>query len=109
MTLAVSQLVVSVTITACFLWAVHRLSLPWEFREMAPQIYSLNGCVLLIGSILVVWRLGEPMMPWWVFATCFLGAMSILATIGWLWVLPPDHRRRLLAVASARLSPTSRD
>ena len=96
-TLAVSQLGVAVVVAGGFLWAVHRHSLPWRWRDVAGPVYGLNAAVLATGAALLVWRWQAPVLSPGGFAAGLAVATLTLAAVGWWAVLQPAHRRRVLA------------
>lgn len=104
-TLAMSQLLVAVVTAGGFLWAVHRHSLPWRWRDVAGPVYGLNGAVLAAGAALLAWRWQAPVMPPGLFAASFALVAAALAAVGWFAVLQPAHRRLALDWVGRRPVP----
>lgn len=95
-TLAMSQLLVAVVVAGGFLWAVHRHSLPWRWRDVAGPVYGLNALLLAIGTAVLAWRWQAPVLaPGAFVASLGLSALA-LAALGWFGVLLPEHRQRVL-------------
>lgn len=100
--LAASQLVVTVLVSAGFLVVVHRQSLPWRLAEVARPVYALNAVVLAVGTAVLVWRWPQPVLAPAAFAAGVLATTTLLAGIGWVLVLRPAHRQRLLDIGRRR-------
>jgi O-antigen/teichoic acid export membrane protein len=104
-TLALSQLLVSAGVAAGFLWAVHRHSLPWRWRDVAGPVYGLNAAVLVAGTALLAWRWHAPVLAPAAFAAAAALSATALAAVGWFAVLEPVHRRRALGWLGRRPLP----
>ncbi len=102
--LALSQLVVSVLASAVFVGVVHRLSMPWRFRDVAGPAYGIGTWVLVIGTPLVALRLSSAALEPWPFAVSAAAIALLLALIGWYGVLMPEHQRQLLGLVQSRFA-----
>jgi O-antigen/teichoic acid export membrane protein len=102
--LAMSQLVVSVLASLIFVGVVHRLSMPWRFKDVAGPAYGVGVWLLAIGSPLVALRLSSAVLEPWSFACAAAGSALLLGVVGWFLVLLPVHRQQLVGLVLARFA-----
>ena len=106
--LALSQLAVSWLFSVGFLFYVHGRSLPWRLAVVAKPIYAANAVVLLTGTAVLALRWGAAPMPWWNFVSLLGLLLTLLAVVGWLFILLPEHRHRLWTLVAHRLNWSAR-
>jgi O-antigen/teichoic acid export membrane protein len=101
--LAASQLLVTVLVSTAFIGVVHRHSLPWRLVDVARPVYALNALVLGVGTVVLAWRWPQPVLDPAPFAAAVVSTTLLLGAIGWMLVLRPAHRQRLLDIGRRRV------
>ena len=101
--LAASQLLVTVLVSTAFIGVVHRHSLPWRLVDVARPVYALNALVLGVGTVVLAWRWPQPVLEPAPFAAAVVSTTLLLGAIGWMLVLRPAHRQRLLDIGRRRV------